>query len=63
MTIVYSNDAIGDLQRLRAFVAEKNPGAAGRIACEIVARVERLAQFPRMGRATRRTIESTSLEW
>ena len=50
MKLVYSRDAIADLVRLRAFIAEKNPGAAARIGNDIVERVNRLRTFPAAGR-------------
>lgn len=49
MKLVYSQEAIADLVRLRAFIAEDDPSAAGRIASELVARIENLCLFPRMG--------------
>jgi plasmid stabilization system protein ParE len=49
MKLVYSQEAIGDLVRLRAFIAENDPSAAGRIAAELVARIENLCLFPRIG--------------
>jgi len=32
LQIIYTQEAIADLQRLREFIAEKNPSAAQRIA-------------------------------
>ena len=51
MKLVYASDAIVDLSRLRAFIAEKDPAAASRVAEQIVERVENLRLFPKMGRA------------
>jgi plasmid stabilization system protein ParE len=51
MKLVYSEEAVADLVRLRAFVAEKDPLAAARVAAELMARIENLRLFPAMGRA------------
>tara|TARA_B100002019_G_C21095449_1_gene510786 strand:+ start:412 stop:693 length:282 start_codon:yes stop_codon:yes gene_type:complete len=47
--LVYTDEAIDDLQRLREFVAVHNPSAAARIATELVGKIELLPDFPRMG--------------
>ena len=49
MKLVYTNDAIEDLKRLREFIAIHNPTAARRIAAELIAKMELLPEFPRMG--------------
>lgn len=49
MKLVYSQEAVADLVRLRAFIAEKDPAAAARVAAELVARIESLCRFPHMG--------------
>ncbi len=49
MRLVYSEEAVADLVRLRAFIAEKDPAAASRIAEELIARMEKLCLFPQMG--------------
>lgn len=49
MRLVYSQEAIADLVRLRAFIAEKAPLAAAQVAGELVARIENLCRFPHMG--------------
>ena len=51
--LVYAPEAVADLTRLRAFVAEQNPAAAARIAAELIARIEHLCAFPHLGRAVR----------
>ncbi|MGH8855201.1 MAG: type II toxin-antitoxin system RelE/ParE family toxin, partial [Telluria sp.] len=51
MRLVYSEEAVADLVRLRAFIAEKDPSAAARVAAELIARIENLRLFPTMGRA------------
>ena len=50
MKLVYTDEAIKDLKRLREFVAVHNPSAAGRIAAELVSKFELLPDFPRMGK-------------
>lgn len=50
MRLVYSEEAVSDLVRLRAFIAEKDPSAAARVAAELIARIEDLCLFPEMGR-------------
>lgn len=49
MKLVYSSEAVEDLVRLRAFIVENEPSAAIRISEELVARMENLALFPRIG--------------
>lgn len=51
MRLVYSENAVADLVRLRAFIAEKDPLAAARVAAELLSRIENLCLFPEMGRA------------
>ena len=50
MRLVYSEAAVADLVRLRAFIAEQDPAAATRVAGELVDRVEHLVRFPNLGR-------------
>ncbi|MEH6501677.1 MAG: type II toxin-antitoxin system RelE/ParE family toxin [Pseudoalteromonas distincta] len=49
MKLVYTDEAIEDLKRLREFIAVHNPSAAGRIATELVSKIELLPDFPGMG--------------
>lgn len=49
MKLLYSEQAVADLARLRAFIAENDPAAASRIAARLLARMEHLCQFPHMG--------------
>lgn len=49
MKISYTPEAIDDLARLRDFIAVKNPMAAQRIAHELLAGIEKLKVFPKMG--------------
>lgn len=50
MRLLYSEQAVADLVRLREFIADKDPSAARRIAAELVARMDNLLLFPGMGR-------------
>jgi len=47
--LVYTDEAIEDLKRLREFIAAHNPSAAARVAAELVSKIELLPDFPRMG--------------
>ncbi|WP_028672171.1 type II toxin-antitoxin system RelE/ParE family toxin [Saccharospirillum impatiens] len=49
MRLVYTDEAIEDLKRLREFIAVHNPSAARTIAAELVGKVELLPDFPKMG--------------
>lgn len=49
MRLVYTAEAIEDLKRLREFIAVHNPTAANRIAAELIAKIELLPDFPKMG--------------
>jgi len=51
MKLGYAPEAIGDLERLRNFIAEKNPAAAARVAERLVVGIDRLTTFPNLGRA------------
>lgn len=50
MRLIYSQEAVADLARLRAFIADRNPAASTRIAAELATRIDRLRNFPEMGR-------------
>ena len=49
MKVSYSREAIGDLIRLREFVATKNPQAAQKIARSIKKGISQLKTFPYLG--------------
>ena len=51
MRLVYSQEAVADLVRLRAFIAKVDSSAASRVAAELMARIENLCLFPHMGRS------------
>jgi plasmid stabilization system protein ParE len=61
MRLIYSEQAVGDLDRLRAFIAEKNPPAARRVSAELVARIGRLRNFPKLGREVTRAPDPTAM--
>jgi plasmid stabilization system protein ParE len=50
--IVLSPDAVQDVERLRAFLNQANPGAARRALELIWTSVERLQEFPYLGMPT-----------
>ena len=50
MILVYSQEAVSDLERLRAFIAENDPSAAQRIGERLVTQVDKLLFMPKMGR-------------
>lgn len=47
--LVYTDEAIEDLKRLREFIAAHSPSAAGMIAAELISKIELLPDFPKMG--------------
>lgn len=49
MIIKYTPESLGDIARLREFVAKKNPLAARRISLELQEGVEKLKLFPNIG--------------
>lgn len=49
MKLVYTEEAIEDLKRLREFIAINNPSAAIRIGTELVGKIELLSDFPKIG--------------
>ncbi|MDZ7925455.1 MAG: type II toxin-antitoxin system RelE/ParE family toxin [Marinagarivorans sp.] len=51
MKLVYSEESVADLVRLREFIAAQDPLAAARVATELIACIENLRLFPTMGRA------------
>jgi plasmid stabilization system protein ParE len=48
--LVYSQEAVADLIRLRQFIADNDPSAAARVAADLLARIDNLCSFPGMGR-------------
>ena len=49
MIISYTPEAIDDLQRLRTFIAEKNPVAAQKIAGDLLTGIAMLKELPNLG--------------
>jgi len=49
--IEWSLDALGDLNRFAAFLHERFPDLAARVASELVERAEVLRRHPKIGRA------------
>ena len=54
MIILYTPEARDDLQRLRAFIAEKNPAAAQKIAADLLAGIAMLKELPYLGRKVKK---------
>ncbi len=52
MKLIVSPEAIADLDRLRAFLADKNPAAAQRAVAAIVGAIQSLDMFPDRGQPT-----------
>jgi plasmid stabilization system protein ParE len=50
MKLIVSQAAITDLERLREFLADKNPAAAQQAVVAMVAAAESLQTFPERGR-------------
>lgn len=50
MRLVYSREALRDLIRLRVFIAEKNPQAAQRVSTTLVQGINKLRDFPLLGK-------------
>ena len=51
MKLVWSEGALADLERFAAFLQERHPGLAERIAPEIARRARMIADHPEIGRA------------
>ncbi|MGO2232889.1 MAG: type II toxin-antitoxin system RelE/ParE family toxin [Marinomonas sp.] len=49
MKLIYTEDAIKDLKRLREFIAKHNPNAALRVAQELISKINLLVDFPNLG--------------
>jgi plasmid stabilization system protein ParE len=50
--LIVSRDAVADIDRLRAFLTDKNPAAAERAVTTIVAAIQSLDMSPDRGRPT-----------
>tara|TARA_R110001606_G_C15139980_1_gene624421 strand:+ start:441 stop:722 length:282 start_codon:yes stop_codon:yes gene_type:complete len=49
MKLVYTEEAINDLKRLRDFIAKHNSNTASRIAKELINKINLLVDFPHIG--------------
>ena len=52
MKLIVSREAAADLNRLRMFLADKNPDAAQRAATSLIHAIQSLDTFPDRGRPT-----------
>lgn len=50
MTVEWSADALADLNRFALFLRDKHPSLAKRVAAEIIAKAQVLADHPKPGR-------------
>jgi plasmid stabilization system protein ParE len=50
--ILLAPDAVEDVERLRSFLDQNNPGAAQRALASIWTAINRLQEFPELGMAT-----------
>ena len=50
MPVAFAAAALADLARIRAYIGERNPAAASRIAVQLVAACDRLEHLPERGR-------------
>jgi toxin ParE1/3/4 len=53
MTVEWSEDALADLNRFALFLQDKYPSLAQRVASELIAKAQGLADHPKMGRPIR----------
>ena len=49
--LLFTRSALNDLERLRGFIAEKNPTAASNVAKRLLASIHKLQEHPKMGKA------------
>ncbi|EIL92225.1 hypothetical protein UU9_02214 [Rhodanobacter fulvus Jip2] len=61
MRLVYSQEAVADLVRLRDFIADHDPTAAARVAADLIARIDSLCAFPEMGRGVAQALQPDSI--
>lgn len=50
MRIVWTEQAIADLEEINQYIAQERPAAARQVAAYILTSVEHLAKFPRLGK-------------
>ena len=63
MNLRFSPESLQDLVRLREFIAEKNPGAARRIANELLFGLEKLKVYPEIGLTLERAVQPNRLRY
>lgn len=51
MRLVYSQEAVADLVRLRTFIVNNDPTAVTRVAPDLVTRIDSLCAFSEIGRS------------
>ena len=61
MKILYTHQAIGDLERLYQFIAKHSPNAATEISTKIKQAIKRLLDFPMLGKEIKSTEKSPSI--
>lgn len=61
MKLVYTDEAIEDLKRLREYIEIHNSSAAAKIARELVGKIELLLNFPRIGTSIEMTPVADSI--
>lgn len=49
-TVVFTDPAADDLQRIREYIGRENPSAANRVAVQLIAACDRLEYLPERGR-------------
>lgn len=55
MKVVWTEDALRDLEGLLAYIAQASPKGAATVAAGIEATISRISQFPNAGRLDRET--------
>ena len=61
MKLVYSQESVADLARLRDFISKNDPTAAARVAADLVTRIDGLRTFPEMGRSVSQAPDPDSI--
>lgn len=61
MRLVYSQEAVADLVRLRTFIANNDPVAATRVAADLVTRIDGLCAYPEIGRSVSQAPEPDAI--
>lgn len=49
-TVVFTDPAADDLERIREYIGRENPSAANRVAVQLIAACDRLEYLPERGR-------------